>query len=180
MKWAWILVLFGGLLVLLWVGLSPPPGSGLASRPSEILEEPPSASRLPGGLTPDGLIRLRGWLEGGETDTAPAPPERDIFQKGRRLPSPVMQPVEPLERAPVEPSPSGPYLAGFVFRRSEPGEKDERASSRTLAAIRFEGREWLVGEGEMVGPYRVERIVEEEEVYLLDTESGQEKLLPIE
>jgi hypothetical protein len=81
--------------------------------------------------------------------------------------------------APLLPSaesmPLAPRLAGFVFRNQEDG------SSRALAAIRFEGRVWLVGEGEVVGTYRVERIVvEEEEVFLVETVGGQESRLSIE
>ena len=158
---------------MLWVSFRPP----APTRPAEASEtpsvwQPPSS--LPQGLTNDGLRRLGNWL-GAVGAATPEPPARDIFREAD-APPPVFEPTreEPAVSDYLPPL-DAPRLAGFVMR----GE--DRETSRVLAAIRFEGRVWLVGEGEFVGNYRVQRIaVAEEEVFLVETVGGQESRLRIE
>lgn len=169
MRWMATLGLALGALALLWVVRGRPSGS----HRSPVADRPPIG--LPQGLTSEGLIRLRAWLE--EKEPGPqARPERDIFQRVDRRPMYSEAPPDPTPLLPTAESlPPAPRLAGFVFRDEEDG------SFRALAAIRFEGRVWLVGEGEVVGTYRVERIVvEDEEVFLVETAGGQESRLSIE
>jgi hypothetical protein len=64
-----------------------------------------------------------------------------------------------------------PRLTGFVFSG---GRIDQ-----PVAAIGFEGRMWLVGVGENVGPFRVEEIVVGEEAYLVHQETGESLRLTI-
>jgi len=110
-----------------------------------------------------------------EESAAQQPPERDIFREAVE-PLPMFQPApdEPAVTALV-PSMPAPQLAGFVLR------DEDSETSRVLAAIRFEGRVWLVGEGELVGTYRVQQIVlEDEEVFLVEEGSGQKSRIGIE
>jgi hypothetical protein len=65
-----------------------------------------------------------------------------------------------------------PRLTGFVFSG---GRIDQ-----PVAAIRFEGRMWLVGVGEQVGPFRVEDMEVGEEATLVHEESGESLRLTIQ
>ena len=167
MRWLAAGVLFLGAGALFWLSLGPP-----AVQKTPLDER--ATSSLPEGLSPGSLARLGNWLR-EESAGQQEPPERDIFREVVE-PPPRSQPsvVEPAVTAFVPPH-AAPQLAGFVLR------DEDNETSRVSAAIRFEGRVWLVGEGELVGPYRVQRIVlEDEEVFLVEEGSGQESRIGID
>jgi hypothetical protein len=166
MRWLAALVLALGAGASLWLSLPP------------AVQEPPQVERatsyLPEGLSRESLVRLRNWLQEESVGRQEAP-ERDLFREAVE-PVPTLQPAanEPAVTAVVPPIPP-PRLAGFVLR------DEDNEASRVLAAIRFEGRVWLVGEGELVGTYRVQRIVlEDEEVFLVEEGGGQESRIGID
>ena len=84
------------------------------------------------------------------------------------------------------PAPSRPD-GGDRARASYPGASTRwlhitRRGQRDLPGLgrRFEGRVWLVGEGELGGAYRVQRIVlEDEEVFLVEEGGEQESRIGI-
>ena len=169
MKWLAASALVLGAGALLWLSLSPSPAA---------IQETPRVERatssLPEGLSRESLARLRNWLQ-EESAGQQQPPERDIFREAVE-PQPTFQstPDEPEVTAFVSSIPA-PQLVGFVLR------DEDRETSRVLAAIRFEGRVWLVGEGELVGSYRVQQIdLEDEEVFLVEEASGQLSRIGIE
>ena len=164
-RWAGLVFVLGAAL-LLWLALGP------TQVPESSLGEPVTSS-LPQGLSQEGIARLRNWLLVTNEGQA-EPPERDIFRVVARPAVPQRALVEPAVTALVPPI-QVPELAGFVLR------DEDSEVSRVLAAIRFEGRVWLVGEGELVGSYRVQRIVlEDEEVFLVDEGDGQVSRLGID
>jgi hypothetical protein len=129
---------------------------------------------FPEGLPEEALPRLMNWLK-ADGSSARALPSRDIFHRG--APSAAFAPDSAAPASPVSPETEPveveqPRLTGFVFGG---GHID-----KPVAAIRFEGRMWLVGVGEKVGPYRVENMVEGEEVTLVHQESGVSLRLTIE
>ena len=72
----------------------------------------------------------------------------------------------------VPPIPA-PRLAGFILR-----DEDNETCQALVADSR--GRVWLVGEGELGGAYRVQRIVlEDEEVFLVEEGGEQESRIGI-
>jgi hypothetical protein len=128
---------------------------------------------IPERLHEEALPRLMQWLQADESSARPLP-SRDIFRRG----APVA--VAPTTTAPATPVTSErepfaseqPRLTGFVFGG---GRIDE-----PVAAIRFDGRMWLVGVGEQVGPFRVEDMVVGEEATLVHQDSGESLRLTIQ
>lgn len=125
----------------------------------------------------DEVARLERWLARKQS----LPPQRDpFFSHHLAETGPASMPAvehpsvgrsegEPASKDVVD-SPGTPTLTGFVLSRPEL-EKD--LSRRVLAAVRFEGELRLVKIGDVVGPFRVERIDARERVVLVDRTTGE-------
>lgn len=138
--------------------------------------------------TPEQVSRLVAWL-----DRVPSPPpRRDPFAPPERAPDASRPPdaeeeartsvearTSESERPPSrEPAPEpGPTLAGFVLARPE---VEPDVARRVLAALRYEGEMWLVGAGDRIGAFVVERIDPRESVTLRNAGSGETKTLRLE
>lgn len=131
-------------------------------------------------MTPARLRALAERLLEVEGERSLTPPARNIFRTATRLPpellagaSPEPPPEQP--RAPAGASP-GPALSfsGFVERSGPQG------GVVPLAVFRFEGEVYVVGEGEAVGAYVVEKILSGEEVRLVERASGARRVFRIE
>jgi hypothetical protein len=135
------------------------------------------ARQVEGSADPDGVDDeafplLLGWLKAEPVSPGTAS-SRDIFRMGAR-PAVAAESSLPETSSPALDEPVAaerPRLTGFVF------------SGGTLdgprASIRFEGRTWLVGVGELVGPFRVDEMVAGEEVTLVHQETGETMMLSI-
>ena len=157
----WVAALIA--LALVWLSfsrLSPPveePRGETRTGTEHDVNEP----EYPEGLVEEALPRLVAFLK-EDRSSSKTLPSRDIFQKGAR---PAAAPVTPAptEDNPVEPE--QPRLTGFLLSGGNLG--------RPVASIRFEGRMWLVGVGEHVGPFRVDEMVAGEDVTLVHQETGE-------
>jgi hypothetical protein len=162
-------------LALVWLGfsrLSPPveePKGETRTETRHDVNEP----EYPEGLDEEAFPRLVAWLKDDGSSSEPLP-SRDIFHKGAR------STTAPLSAVPVTPAPAPdkpieagrPRLTGFVFSGGNLGHP--------VASIRFEGRMWLVGVGEHVGPFRVDEMVAGDEVTLVHQETGETIRLSIQ
>ena len=164
------LVLFT-ILGFVWVGIERPSGSREVAQ-SLSSKEALSISKdeaFPAGFSEETIGHLENWFrkveasEGGSTKTT----IRDIFRKWtepeRATPAPAVA-AEPIFEVVM------PRLTGFVL---------EGGNRPSVAAIRYEGRMWLVEAGDLIGPYRVEKLIAGEEVLLVEVDSGEELLLTL-
>jgi hypothetical protein len=122
-------------------------------------------------LSSEALGHLDNWLRRVRDDWGRKALKRDIFRKVTEPASVVS--IEPT----VSPSPpeAGPLrLVGFIFSGGSMGEENP------LAAVRYEGRMWLVRPGDSIGTYRVERLVVGEEIHLVDPDTGETVRLVLE
>jgi hypothetical protein len=118
----------------------------------------PEVPEPPEDLSPQALVHLDSWLRRVRQDQGVSPPRRNIF---RKVTEPG--PESPLHVVPPSsPEASRPQLVGFIFAGGPDGEESPSA------AVRFEGRMFLVKVGDSVGPYRVKRMVVGEEIELED------------
>ncbi len=163
------LVLFT-ILGLVWVGFDRPSGSrdDPQSRSSKEVPSTSNDEAFPAGFSEETIGHLENWfrkMEASESGSKRAA-LRDIFRRGtepeRASPAPT-EAREPIVEVVL------PRLTGFVFEGGQRGP---------VAAIRYDGRMWLVEAGDTIGPYRIESLVAGEEVVLVELESGEElKLL---
>jgi hypothetical protein len=126
----------------------------------------------PEGVNEEAFPLLLNWLKADGVSPG-AIPSRDIFRKGAR-PAAASVSAIPATSESVPDEPAGverPRLTGFVFRGGT--LKGPRAS------IWFEDQTWLVGVGELVGPFRVDEMVAGENVTLVHQESGETLKLSI-
>lgn len=175
------------LLILAGVALAA--GAWLAARslrsagPARVAASPTAAGReepraLPHQLTPERLKTLAERLLGEEGSRAFPRPPRNIFRPATTSAlaaarAPAAEPPTPDIPALVRPA-SELSLTGFV-ERSGPEGKTE-----CLAVFRFEGEVHLVREGESVGAYVVEKILNGEEVRLVERATGTRRVFRIE
>lgn len=126
---------------------------------------------LPGGFTEEAMGRLERWLRRTEASSTRLETTalRDIFRTTTESIQMAPPPSDSRESEP-EVAPVLPRLTGFVL---------EGARGGPVAAIRYDGRMWLVEVGDAIGRYRVEKLVAGEEVVLIEVESGEEILLTL-
>jgi len=159
------------ILGLVWVSFDRPSGSRDApqSRSSDEALSISKDEEFPAGFSDETIGHLERWFRKVEEwePSSKATTLRDIFRKG----------TEPERAAPAPPETAEPIievipprLTGFVLEGGEGG---------SVAAIRYEGRMWLVEVGDLMGPYRVEKLIVGEEVLLVEVESGEELLLTL-
>jgi len=145
-----------------------------ASLPSAVGAPP----MLPHQLTPERLKTLAERLLGQAGIRSFPPPSRNIFREAASE-APRPRPAPALGASPTPASPPGPPVSelsftGFVERPGPSG------STEYLAVFRFEGEVHLVGEGENVGAYLVEKILNGEEVRLVDRATGMRRVFRVE
>ena len=163
-----VFLLVLAVLGLVWLGSDRSPEGDKAPdrRNGRKAQSAAVEGDLPGGFSEEVLARLEDWLT-TEPAVQPAFPTRDIFRKAstpdRIVSGPVSAP-EPRTEAVL------PRLTGFVLEGPQRGP---------VAAIRYEGRMWLVAVNDTMGPYRVEKLIAGEEVLLVEVESGEEILLTL-
>lgn len=169
MRRALVFILVVGLVVVVWLGFSHPLASPLQDGDGQA--GMPDLPDLAEELTPEGLAHLEIWLQRESDDERTGAPRRNIFRKAAD-PAPAV-----LSESGVSPSPpdSSPLrLVGFIFSGGTMGDEHPQA------AVRFEGRMWLVRPGDSVGIYRVERLVVGEEIHLVHADSGEKIRLVLE
>jgi hypothetical protein len=131
----------------------------------------PADAELPGGFSEEAIGRLERWLKKteGSSSRLETSSLRDIF---RTTAEPIQMKPPSSDAPESEPQVAAglPRLTGFVL---------EGAHGGPVAAIRYEGRMWLVEVGNSIGRYRVEKLVAGEEVVLVEVESGEELLLSL-
>lgn len=138
---------------------------------------PPAEPKLPQGLELGEIPRLVDWMTRA-TASAP-PPSRNIFRPAPVETESVPAPGLALEvdRTPVH-LPTATVedlkLTGFIVRPRADGAPE------TLAVLRIGGEVYVVGEGELAGAYRLERIILGEEVVVVEAASGTRRVLRIE
>jgi hypothetical protein len=117
---------------------------------------------FPEELTEGTVLRLREWVAATEL-AQPQSPLRNLFGKTNVAASstPVIAPP-PMEKPAV---PTGPVLKGFVYTRG--------AQEQPLAAIDYDRQMLLAQVGDVVGPYRVERVEAGEAVILVEEATGE-------
>jgi hypothetical protein len=162
------------VLGAVWLGLERVSISGKEHQnPAEHRGEQASSAgpELPGGFTEEAIGRLERWLRRTEASSSRLETTalRDIFRTTAE-PIQMTPPSSDASESEPEVAPVLPRLTGFVL---------EGAQGGAVAAIRYEGRMWLVEVGDAIGRYRVEKWVVGEEVVLVEVESGEEILLTL-